>query len=248
MKKYVKLEQGGVHMRICICDDDVNMLNMLTKWIADYLTKYECKIVTYHNGIDVLYDIEHGIESPEIIFMDIMLKNDNGIDVAKQIKEKNRNTVIIFISGYTDSFEDSFEAEPIYYLIKPLKKEMFEKAIDKAIEKVEKKQEKFLLLKKKDVSRIFLDDIYYVESEGRKIHIHCQQGKTECYEKLDMLEEKLEGNFVRCHKSYLVNMKWIKSVDNRVVTLMNNMQIPISRKQLTNTKESVLGYLGRQME
>ena len=124
-------------MKIYICDDDVNVLNMLTKWIDEYMQNREYKLVTYCSGIDVIYDIEHNEEDgPEIIFMDIRLKNDNGIDVAKFVKKKNKNAVIIFISGYTDFFEESFEAEPIYFLIKPLKKEMFEKAMEKAFEKV----------------------------------------------------------------------------------------------------------------
>ena len=235
-------------MKFFVCDDDLNMLNMLTKWIAEYMDGRECQIKTYCNGIDVIYDIEHGEEyEPEIIFMDIKLKNDNGIDVAKVIKKINWNAVIIFISGYSEYFEDSFEAEPVYFLIKPLKKEVFTKAMDKAFEKVNQNNRKFLLLRKKEVARIFFDDIYYVESNGRKIRIHCQQGEVEYYEKLDILTEQLEGDFVRCHKSYLVNMKWIQSIKNKSVILLNDEAIPISRNRLPETKDKVFEYLGRQL-
>ncbi len=235
-------------MKIFVCDDDLNMLNLVTKWISEYMDGREYQIKTYCNGIEVLYDIEHSEEKgPKIVFMDIKLKNDNGITVARTLKQLDNNIVIIFISGYSEYFEDSFEAEPVYFLIKPLKKETFIRAMDKALDKVEKKENKFLLLRKKEVSRIFFDDIYYVESVGRKIHIHSQQGETEYYEKLDTLQEQLEGDFVRCHKSYLVNMKWIQQVDYRMVTLMNGMQIPISRNRVTETKEKVFEYLGRQL-
>ena len=234
-------------MKIYICDDDKNMYPMLAEWIREYLNGSECQVETYDNGIDLIYELKN-IESsgPDIIFMDIKLKNDNGIDVAKLIKKENKNAVIIFISGYTEYFEDSFEAEPVYFLIKPLKKEMFLRAMDKAMEKMEQKKEKYLLFRKKDVSRIFFDDIYYVESIGRKIHIHCRQGEFEYYEKLDFIMNQLEGEFVKCHKSYLVNMKWIQQVDNKAITLMNGIEIPVSRNRMTETKDKVFEYLGRQ--
>ena len=235
-------------MKIYICDDDLNMLYMLKTWLVEYMEDREYQIQIYDNGIDMIYEVEHSdSQEPQIIFMDIKLKNDNGIDVAKVIKRLNQNAVIIFISGYTEYFEDSFEADPVYFLIKPLKKDVFEKAMGKALNKISKKNNKFLLLRKKDVSRIFLDEIYYVESEGRKIHIHCQQGKTEYYDKLDILEEQLEGDFVRCHKSYLVNMKWVRCVDHRSITLLDGKQIPVSRNRLAQTKEKVFEYLGRQL-
>ncbi len=236
-------------MKILICDDDSNMVNMIADWVKDYMDGCECQVQTYDNGIDVIYEIEHNdqLES-EIIFMDIKLKNDNGINVAKEIKKLNQNAVIIFISGYSEYFEDSFEAEPVYFLIKPLKKETFSRAMEKAIDKICKKNHKFLLLRKKEVARIFFDDIYYVESIGRKIHIHCQQGEAEYYEKLDRLMEQLEGEFVRCHKSYLVNMQWIQCVDNKMITLTNGTQIPVSRNRMTETKDMVFEYLGRQMK
>lgn len=235
-------------MKIYICDDDLNTVNLLAEWVGEYLIGSECRVRTYNNGIDVIHEISKNAgQETEIIFMDIKLKNDNGIDVAKEIKKMNQNAVIIFISGYSEYFEESFEAEPVYFLIKPLKKETFARAMEKAIEKGRQKMKKFLLLRKKEVSRIFFDDIYYVESVGRKIQLHCVEEKIECYEKLDDLEEKLEGDFVRCHKSYLVNMKWLQSIDNRFISLMNEMRIPISRAQLAQTKEKVFEYLGRQM-
>lgn len=233
-------------MKISICDDDSNMLNMLKAWVEEFMDESECQIQLYDNGIDLIYEVEHN-EIPEIIFMDIKLKNDNGIDVAKIIKKYKDDAVIIFISGYSEYFEDSFEADPVYFLVKPIKKESFTKAMEKAFEKITSKDKKYLVLRKTEVVRIPLDDIFYIESEGRKVHIHCKKEILTYYEKLDHLEEQLKKDFVRSHKSYLVNMKWVRRVDSKFAFLTNGVEIPISRNKLMDTKDKVFEYFGRQL-
>lgn len=235
-------------LRVIACDDDRNMLGMLENCVREYMEEYsvsaQWQYLAYENGIDLIYDLEHTIsESGEIFILDIKLKNDNGITVAKTIKSKKRNAVIIFISGYTEYIEDSFEADPVYFLVKPLKKDAFYKAMNKAIEKIHSVEKKFLIIKNKEVIRIFYDEILYAESIARKIHIHCHEENVEYYEKMDELTKKMGSHFVRCHKSYLVNMKYIKSVDNKEITLLNGMKIPVSRTKATETKERVLEYL-----
>lgn len=235
-------------MKISICDDSLEMLNMLKEWMEEFMEGFEYEIQLYDNGIDLIYEIEHtdGV-APQIIFMDIKLKNDNGIDVAKVIKKYNEEAVIIFISGYSEYFEESFEAEPTYFLVKPLKKESFTKAMEKAFEKMNCQDRRYLILRKKEVIRIPLDHILYIESEGRKIHINCQKETLTYYEKLDCLEDQLKGEFVRCHKSYLVNMKWVRRVDSKLIFLTNGTEIPVSRNKLMETKDKVFEYFGRQL-
>lgn len=235
-------------LRIIACDNDRNMLDMLEKCVKEYME--ECsdtaqwQYLTYENGFDLIYDLEHTTsETEEIFILDVKLKNDNGIAVAKTIKSKSRTAVIIFISGYTEYVEDSFEVEPVYFLVKPLKKDAFHKAMNRALEKIHKAEKKFLLIKNKEVLRVFYDEIYYAESIARKIHIHCLEDNIEYYGKMDALTDELGADFVRCHKSYIANMKYIKSVDNKEITLMNGIKIPVSRTKVAETKERILGYL-----
>ena len=206
-------------MKISICDDSLDILNLLKEWVEEFAGESECQIQLY----------------------------DNGIDVAKVIKKYKKDTIIIFISGYSEYFEKSFEADPVYFLVKPLKKETFTKAMEKAFEKLTSKEKKYLVLRKTEVIRIPLDDIVYIESEGRKIHIHCSKEILSYYEKLDCLEKQVENDFVRCHKSYLVNMKWIRRVNSKLVILTNGMELPVSRNKLMDTKDKVFEYFGRQL-
>lgn len=232
-------------MRIIACDDDKNVLMLLEEWVKEYMGDQHYQYITYTNGIDLIKDIGvYDGDEPQILFMDVKLKNDNGIDVAKILNKEYGNIAVIFISGYTEYLEDSFEADPVYFLVKPLKKEIFEKAMKKAIEKVKNNERKFLLIKGKEVTRVFYDEIYFAESVGRKMRLYCEEDMLEYYEKMDELEKELKGSFVRCHKSFLVNLMHVRSVDGRDITLMNGKKIPISRNKSAETKEKVFAYLG----
>lgn len=235
-------------MRFIICDDDHNMLNLLKSWIKEYMKDQAYQIQTYDNGVNLLYDMEHDCRKDmTILFMDIKLKNDNGIDVVKELKKRVEIAATIFISGYTEYVEDTFTVEPIYFLVKPLKKESFCQAMKKALEKLEHREKRYILLKKKEIIRIFVDDILYAESEGRKLHLHCGEEKLEYYEKMDQLEAEVGEDFVRCHKSYLVNMKYVRSVGVKEIILLDGRSIPVSRTKVNETKEKVFEYLGRRL-
>lgn len=236
-------------MRFIICDDDHNMLYLLTNWIKEYMKGQVYQILTYDNGVNLLYDIEHDDgQEMIIVFMDIKLKNDNGIDIAKELKKRNEVIATIFISGYTEYVEDTFAADPIYFLVKPLKRDSFDLAMKKALEKAEKHERRYILLKRKEIMRIFVGDIIYAESAGRKIHLYYGKEKVEYYEKMDHLEKAVGEGFIRCHKSYLVNMKYVRSVGPKELLLLDGRDIPVSRTKLSETKEKVFEYLGRQLK
>ena len=76
------------------------------------------------------------------------------------------------------------------------------------------------------------------------MRLYCEEDMIEYYEKMDELEKELKGSFVRCHKSFLVNLMHVRSVDGRDITLMNGKKIPISRNKSAETKEKVFAYLG----
>lgn len=232
-------------MRIIACDDDKNMLALLEKWVKEYMGEKTYHFFAYNNGIDLLKEMEHykGTE-PQILFMDIKLKNDNGIDVAKLLNEGYGNTAVIFVSGYTEYLEESFEADPVFFLVKPLKKDRFEKAMEKATEKLGKAERKFLLLKGKELRRVFYDEIYYIESAGRKLQLFGVDVFIEYYAKMDSMEGELKDNFVRCHKSFIVNLMYVRSMDGKEITLMNGKKIPISRNRVNETKQKLFDYLG----
>ena len=96
--------------------------------------------------------------------------------------------------------------------------------------------------------RLYTDNILYVESRGHKSIFHyMEEGMVtyQIYDKLDSVERKLEGcNFLRTHKSYLVNMKHIRKVSNYAVFLDTGEELPIPRLRFQTVKEAFVDYKG----
>ena len=138
-------------MDIAICDDDKNILQYLKQKI-EIILEDNCEITTFENGYDLIEYINSDISNPDIIFIDIDLKDHLGIDIAKKIQQKFNNIKIIFITGNASYVEDIFEVETLDYLTKPINEEKLKKALNKAMEVIKVNKEEILNIKiKKEV-------------------------------------------------------------------------------------------------
>ncbi len=241
-------------MRIIACDDEKNILMQLETWVTDYFTKkkMEFSFEKYQTGRSFIRELEqYKGEEPIIILMDIQLpREDNGIDMIKQIKKRAEKIAVIFVSGYTEYAEDVFDVDPVYFLVKPLKREKFDRAIRLAIQKLlnTKEELSITIQSRQETKKIFYHEILYIESALRKTKFHCLLEDYEYYERLDSLEKKLGKGFIRCHKSFLVNLSHVNSLKRRELILDNGQCIPVSNSKAKETKEAVLRYLSGLME
>lgn len=235
-------------MRIVVWEKDQKTRQLLYAQIDNYIKDYSCRICLCTSWMRFLMEIEEGRleEQPEIFVINIEEDAEKRIALAKELRTYSSNAAIIFISQSTEYFEAAFEAEPVYIMLKPLKPEVLENALSKALKKVAEVRKPYLILKGKNLRRIFLEDIYYIESEARKLKLHCVHGMIEQYGRLDEIEESIQNDFVRCHKSYLVNMRYVSSMDGKEVKLLNGKTIPISRSKVISCKETITDYFQRK--
>lgn len=231
-------------MDIAICDDDKNILQYLKQKI-EIILEDNCEITTFENGYDLIEYINSDISNPDIIFIDIDLKDHLGIDIAKKIQQKFNNIKIIFITGNASYVEDIFEVETLDYLTKPINKEKLKKALNKAMEVIKVNKEEILNIKiKKEVVSINLNDVNYMESHLRTVIIHCDKIKKTIYKKLNEIENILPEKFIRCHQSYIVNMEKVNILTTNKFILKSGDKVPVSQSKYKDTKEKFLNYLG----
>ena len=158
-------------MKVAIIDDNKDVLNNLEQLLKDEEFG-KCEIHTFTNTNKLEKVINNHLD---IIFIDIKLENNNGIDFIKNNKEKLVNTNIVYITGYDDYMENIFETNPFYLLKKPITKEKLIKVFTKLNDKDNKK---YLLLKNgKEIIRVSIKDILYIESFGRVVEFHLDKNK-----------------------------------------------------------------------
>lgn len=234
-------------MNIWICDDDRNIAVDLKKRIAGY-AEFLCDITLFSSGREMAKKIKAENCGPDVLLMDIEIGNENGVEISAEISRLSPDSKIIFVTGYRDEY-----VEKMFLLVKPfgiLSKPVDDDILRELLMQAENMKEKndILAIKYKNiVSTIKINDIVYVESYKRVAYIHTRGGEEQCYLTLDELEKKLPDHFVRCHKSYLINMKSIAKFSANQFILKDGTEITVSRTKLNDARKKYFDFIGMQM-
>ncbi len=233
-------------LNIAICDDE----KILCERLEELLTKQAaaCKI----DSIDA-YDTGSALLAAkrryDIIFLDIQMEGMNGIEIARTIRERKDDAVLIFVTGLKDYVFDAFDVAAFHYLLKPLREEKFAEVFERAVSEVEKTAQKGngpeqLFIRQKGRS-IKLDkaQILYVESRQRKALIHTARESVEIYATMRELEKELGAQFYRCHRGYLVNFSGITGYTGDTITLCNGEDIYLAREKYQEFVKLYMRYL-----
>lgn len=229
---------------IVIFDDDKLQCEMLKEMVERNCSK-EASITTLSSRNELLSMAQSG-KKIDILVSDIYLEGDsvNGIDVVKQILSINGSIQIIYITGYVEYCVDVYETEHVYFLKKPVDEAKLKNALDKAFDNLNVLMQNVLVIQ--NAGRVIsfpICDVLYMESEKRKIRIVCRNQEYETYDKISSMLEKVGEGFVQCHKSCIVNMRYIKELQNDRILLKNGMEVTVSRNRYHETKEKFLGFI-----
>lgn len=235
-------------LHLAICDDDEKALEDLRMKITGVL--HEQVVISSHNNPFSLltYIVDEVKGEIDLVILDIRLKEQDGISVARTILNYSGNIKIIFVTSYLERVKDIFQINPLYFLVKPVEMRYLKDALYKVIDTIEEESTNTLMVRSKSGSKrmyIFkIRDIYYIESDMRQIRIHEASAAKSLYMKLDEIERDLTANFIRCHQSYIVNMDKVMKIANEGVVLFNGVNIPISRSKRKEVFEKLDRYLG----
>ncbi len=234
-------------IKIAICEDDGNVRKQLHKMLTD---GYGDRVILteYSEATDLLDEWEQkGMPQQEIILMDIQFSDEDGISVARRLQERFRQTVIIFMTGHLEYAGRIFEAEPSYFLVKPIDRDQLKTAVDRAVTSLRQQSETIAFPVKNGVLRLYPEEITYVESKLRQAELHGGSKTWTVPMKLDDIENLLPGQFLRVHQSYLVNMEYIRQLAGKEILLYDDIRIPVSRSHVQNVREGFMRYLSRDV-
>lgn len=235
-------------MRILIYDDDLNACVILRDLLhkEPFTQNNEILIATCLQQAE--FHIKKGID---ILFQDIELtNNENGIKFAKDMKEANPDLYVVFITAHIKYCEEIFEASPVGFILKPFTQEKVHRVLH--ILQISMKKNDYLSISnsKDNIIRIPLNEVAYLENQGRKIYvyglhrtiIHIVGGI-----KLSNIVEQLPDYFIRCHHSYCVNLNMVRGIKRYQFTLDSNISVPISQSQFIFAKETFVNFMGDKL-
>jgi len=227
-------------LSIAVCDDEMIECCSIAGKIKRILEemKIPCIIHQFGNGRELL----QAPESFDIVFLDIMMHDLDGMKTAQIFREKASDKILIFVSSSREYVFEAYDVEAFQYLLKPVDDRKLKNVLQKAVPRTKNRLQEFIIVsKERQNKKLFLDDIYYFEIKGRMIDIHGVNGIFTYYGQIGELEKKLQGKgFFRCHKSYLINLKYVDGYNRQEAFLENGENIVIAKRRYEEFCQSVL--------
>lgn len=234
---------GDNVIRVAICDDEKYMSDNIRKMTSDFFggKNMNTEILQFSCGEELLrYD-----PKIDVLFLDIRMKGMDGMETARRLRGRNFRGFLIFITVLGEMVFDSFEVQAYDYLVKPIEKGRFEKTMERLVSSMQNADKSSLLIQKGYESRIIsLDDIVFGEIIDRKIYLHLSSSEiVDYYDRIEKLETRLDDRFFRCHRSYLINLKYLRSYKNGTAYMEGGKQIPVSRLRSKEFSGVILRYM-----
>lgn len=223
-----------------LCDDNIPSLNRLAKMLESIFIKHniEAQIVSLASTPDeVLNYVQNN--KVDVLILDINLNSKlSGCDIADLVRKKNKNVYIIFLTGHLEYALLAYKYKTFDYIAKPIVDERLEESILRLIDDMTCETTNYIKINN-NKTIINADDVNYIKKDGMKL-VFCTNSKTyETYSSFSKFEDCLPVNFVRCHKSYIVNINNVtklKTNDN-ILELKNNQTCALGAKYKNNFME-----------
>lgn len=208
-------------LNFVICDDNQTVLNRLSKML---------EAIFINNNIDAeiglkalnASDVINYLESHkvDVLILDINLKSEiTGCDIADMVRKKNKDVYIIFTTGHLEYALIAYKYKTFDYLPKPIVDERLEETILRLMDDMKSTPSKFIRLNN-NRTIINQDEVNYIKKDGMKL-VFCTNNRTyETYSSFNKIQSCLPDNFIRCHKSFIVNVKNISDINSNNNTIL----------------------------
>lgn len=226
-------------LTIGICEDKRKESAEIQQLVSRIMfSKAEVRICVYADGEAVLQEVRNGSFACNLLLLDIHMPQPDGMQVAHELRERKIDVDIIFVTCSQEHIFEGYTCKAFAYILKPCTQERLEEELTRYLKELEITSECLNVKIQGSYYKIPLSQIYYFESDKRKVIIHMRNHEElEFYEKLDTLDTLLQSKgFIRCHQSYLVQKRYVDEF-GRSGILIQNMRIPVSRRYYDEVKQ-----------
>lgn len=234
-------------MNIAICDDENKAIDEIKKYVTFFFeeNKFPFNIYVFSSGSEVINSPIHF----DFAFLDIEMDGVNGIQVGKNLQEKNAKIIIFFITAYDSYLDDAFNLRVFRYLPKPIDPQRLYHSLDAAIELLNDSRITFFDAASNKMVQLSMQEIIYAEIENRMTKFVSTSGVNYSKEKISFWKEKLTPvYFASPHLSFIVNLKYAVDFSRKMITLRYQDEqyfIPIAPKSQMNFREKFFNFIDR---
>jgi len=227
-------------LNLAVCDDEIAILEVISSELRRQFERLGQKtnITCYHLGRELWKTFCSGA-SFDVFFLDIDMKDIDGIELARRLRERDCNSIIVFISNRDEYVFKSFVVKPFRFVRKSELKNELMQLVDDIIRECTREPDHSIILNARGSSiKLNPFEIIYVECNNKILHIETETRSLELEFKLGEMEKILDNcGFIKTHKSYLVNYRYIFSIEKADVVLDSGDRIPVSKHRIAEVKK-----------
>ncbi|MBQ5969629.1 MAG: response regulator transcription factor [Clostridia bacterium] len=228
-------------MRIAICDDEVISREQLHKRITAYFLEknMNCSISEFSSGeAFVPFNSQF-----DLVFMDCRLEDGNGIDFIEKIRQHNAKLFVIFFTNYSEYAIDSIKLDTFRYLLKPVTDEDFKEALD-AFVSIYEHTRKIIVPTRDRLFYLEADEVIYIEADKKYTVIRTTTEQYRSSKPISRFVQEINNfHFFQTHRSYILNMKYVSSIDKRTIILANGEKVLCSSQKYDEFLKNYMSYL-----
>lgn len=242
-------------MHIVICDDRIEDLANIEKMLLKYSIYHpniDFEMEKFSDAYKLLDKIQNN-QLADIYILDIIMSEVTGIDIGNQIRKSGRKSIIIYITSSADFALDAYDIHAVRYLVKPVCEEKFFEAVDCALSYIDVKRGSVYIVKTKDgLEQVPYSQIEYIENSSRMLEVNLTNGgKIKSIFIRQSFDEEIkellnDRSFIKVHKSFLINLRYIKKLNRSNVIMESGASIPVSKKSTVNVKREYLLFVSEQ--
>lgn len=222
-------------IRIAICDDDYEVINILQRSLSDYqlTTTHKFNVQSFSSGEKLL----GSSISFDLIFLDIEMTGIDGIATAKVLRQRDRKVKIVYITSHPEYALNVYTVHPFDYAVKPVSSKKIATILNEFIAYIETSAEDSAIIELKSVNGPLLLElkniVLFEYTKNRRIMVYTQNDTYLITGGISEILTLLKSDiFTSPHKSFIINMEFVKSLNNYTICMTNNIEVPVAQKKL----------------
>ena len=232
-----------MEIKIAICDDEHQQTEYVKMLVNKWADENNIKInISMFDSAENFKAALNDGKVYDILLLDIQMGGQNGVELAKEMRFSGDKTPIIFITAITDYISEGYDVSALHYLIKPINTDKFYTVLDKAVKNLTKSNNAIFISADDGDIRVLIDDIIYIESFDHFLEVVTVHEKLTVKIPMYELEKQLSNSFIRCHRCYIVNLKYVRKITRTEIILDSNATIPLSRRLYADVNRAMIKY------